>query len=602
MSRIYSDSKTHAGKFQPTLDVATPATSSEFPANMDAERAILGGLLLDNEMLAEVGATLVPTDFSLDSHSQIFGAMLRIARAGSTVDIVILCAEMDKADQLKSVGGRAYLFSLTEDMPQRPNIDEYVRIVKEKSALRSMLTLFSAGMARVRDRGAQPAEILAWMSSGLARLGKNDTHGAALLWAGEDMDKFLAETETDASWLVQDVLAPGLLTQIFAPRGIGKSLLADHWAVELASSGKRVLILDRDNPRHTLRQRLRGFGADDLKLLKVISREKCPALTRPEEWWTFPYSDFDLVIVDSLDAMAEGVGEQDSAKPAKALAPLLDICHRENGPAVLMLGNTVKNAAHSRGSGVVEDRADIVFEARDATDFKPSGQKPWIEELPAQGASEWAARSRRREGRTRLRLALVATKFRAGEEPAPRMLEINMEDLPWTVADVTADIDAEGETQRQRVADEKLATASRGVAVLQEEIENRRATGQPEILKKEAETLLMTKARVTQKTARQIINSDSFVKLPVPGPGHSMKVVCATEIPKCKTPYENEGSAQPHFGCPISKHPTEIHPSELPMNTGDFETPFSVAEPPIKGVEKEHSEVLNGNGERVEWL
>lgn len=227
---------------------------------------------------------------------------------------------------------------------------------------------------------------------------------------------------------------------MFAPRGIGKSVLAAHWAVQLVSSGKRVLMLDRDNPRHTLKYRLRKFGADDLAEqkpnLRAIGRERCPPLTDHEKWASFPFGDFDLVVVDAWDAMAEGVGEQDSSKPARAMAPLLDICRRENGPAVLLLGNTIKSAEHSRGSGVVEDRADIVFEVRDATDFTPSGNKPWIEELPPQGASEWAARSSRRKGRTEFRLALVATKFRIGEEPAPRMFHVSMKDEPWTVTDV----------------------------------------------------------------------------------------------------------------------------------------------------------------------
>jgi len=85
---------------------------------------------------------------------------------------------------------------------------------------------------------------------------------------------------------------------------------------------------------------------------------------------SLPYSDFDLVVVDAWDSMAEGMGEQDSSKPARALAPLLDVCHRENGTAVLLLGNTIKSAQHSRGSGVVEDRADIVYEVRDTTGFR----------------------------------------------------------------------------------------------------------------------------------------------------------------------------------------------------------------------------------------
>jgi hypothetical protein len=365
----------------------------------------------------------------------------------------------------------------------------------------------------------------------------------------------------------------------------------------------RILLLDRDNPKHTIRRRLRGLGAADLNLatLKIIPREQCPPLTKPDLWGLFPFADYDLVVVDSFDSFSEGSGEQDSARPSKALAPLLDICHRENGPAVLLLGNTVRSAAHSRGSGVIEDRADVVFEARDATDFRPTGSKPsWVEELPEQGAAKWAARSTRRTRREKFRLALVATKFRDGEEPVPRVYEVSMVDEPWTVCDVTADVDAAGETARNQAKDAKAALIAKGVAELRKEIEDRRASGQPEILTNEAEALLM-KACVTQQTAREIINSDSFVKVPVPGPGHGKKVVCATEIPKCKTTNDNTGSAQPDFGRPVSMHPTEINPHDTRINRGDFETPISVADPSYKGV-REPNGADRSLGEKEEGL
>jgi len=411
-------------------------------------------------------------------------------------------------------------------------------------------------------------------------------------WTAEGMDTFLTATDADIPWLVPDVLAPGCMTQFYAPRGLGKSLLADHWAVKLSASGKRVLILDRDNPRHTLRTRLHALGANDLGdlriNLKVISREKCPPLTKPEKWAAFPYSDYDLVIVDSMDAMAEGVGEQDSSKPSKAMVPLLDICHRENGPAVLLLGNTIKSAAHSRGSGVIEDRADIVYELRDGTDFRPTGQKPWIEELPAQGASEWAARSGRRKGRTRFRLAMVATKFRLGEEPAPRMLEVCMDDLPWTVTDVTASIDAAGEAERLRLAEEKATKMAKGVAVLVHEIDSRLATGQPAILKTDAEVLLQN-AGYTRKDARAIIANGCFRATPGDGKGHpmelhnDMKVAVTAEMQECSEPNKNADAAQADSRRPHLEHTAEISTSQTLMNTGDLHPPISAANPILAG-------------------
>ena len=405
-------------------------------------------------------------------------------------------------------------------------------------------------------------------------------------WSAEDMHAFLSATDGEVAWLEQDILAPETLTQMFSPRGLGKTLFAEHCAVTLASAGKRVLILDRDNPRHTLRSRLRSLGADELcekkANLKVISREKCPPLTRPVEWAAFPYADYDVVIVDSLDAMAEGVGEQDSAKPARAMAPLLDICHRENGPAVLLLGNTIKSAEHSRGSGVIEDRADIVYEVRDATDFRPSGTKPWVEELPAQGAGEWAARSSRRKGRTVFRLALIASKFRLGEEPAPRVVEIDMRDEPWTVRDVTTQIDEEGEEARAEKARTKAERHLHGVDLLRQEVQRRVQVSESPIRKKDAEGFLVA-AKFKQKEARAIIADSIFLKAPIPGQGHpvelhlkGVKDNSSTEIDRLAKPSVYTGSETHDFGGLHGEHTTEIDPTETRRDSDDFHSGNSV--------------------------
>jgi len=404
-------------------------------------------------------------------------------------------------------------------------------------------------------------------------------------WIAEGMETFLTDTEPNITWLVPDILAPGCMTQFYAPRGLGKSVLANHWAVTLAASGIRVLILDRDNPRLTLQSRLRSLGADGLDRLKVICREKCPPLTKPEKWAAFPYADYDVIIVDSLDAMAEGIGEQDSSKPARAMTPLLDICHCENGPAVLLLGNTIKSGAHSRGSGVIEDRADIVYELRDGTDFRPTGQRPWIEELPAQGVSEWAARSARRKARTKFRLALVATKFRLGEEPAPRMWEISLDDLPWTVTDVTASIDADGESERLRVVERRREMRQDGVSKLVVEIERRATSGLPPILKTEAETLLMA-AKFTRKDARTIIADGCFEAVARPGKGHPVALHlhgkdATAEIGESANRNKDADFTDGDFRYPHLEHTAEINSAQTRMNKGDFQPPNSAADDPL---------------------
>jgi hypothetical protein len=193
-----------------------------------------------------------------------------------------------------------------------------------------------------------------------------------------------------------------------------------------------------------------------------MTRDEVPPLTDAAAWRLFPFQLYALLIVDSLDASTEGIGEQDSAKPAKAIAPLLDIAHRADGPAILVLGNTIKSGSHGRGSGVIEDRGDIALEIRDATGFQPSGTKPWWTELPAAGRDAWAERATRRTKQERYVLAFVPSKFRVGAEPEPFALEINLGAEPWSLREVTGELYAAGEAARARAAAEQ-AEAEQGV-------------------------------------------------------------------------------------------------------------------------------------------
>src|SRR5262249_33791523 len=160
-------------------------------------------------------------------------------------------------------------------------------------------------------------------------------------------------------------------------------------------------------------------------------------------------------ILDSFDSAAEGIGEQDSSRPSLAVAALLDVVRATSGPAALVLGNTIKSGSHGRGSGIIEDRFDLVFEVRDVTGFRPSMRKDWFLALPAAGRDAWAERAARRKRRSQYRLAFIPTKCRIGEEPDPFAFEVNCASESWTCRDVTADLVQEGEAVQQAAEREK---------------------------------------------------------------------------------------------------------------------------------------------------
>jgi putative DNA primase/helicase len=103
---------------------------------LDAEKSILGGILLDNRHLQEVGSLLVPGDFSLAAHQTIFSRMRDLHDSGQPVDMITLAAELNKRQELEAIGEVAYLSSLLDGVPDRPSLSHYAGQVKEAASRR----------------------------------------------------------------------------------------------------------------------------------------------------------------------------------------------------------------------------------------------------------------------------------------------------------------------------------------------------------------------------------------------------------------------------------------------------------------------------------
>jgi len=148
------------------------------PADVFAEKTILGAILLDNAAHAEAAEKLAEDDFSLDSHRRIFLRMTELMNSQRAVDIVTLANEMARYKEVEAVGGVAYLASLTEGLPRRPVIEEYIRIVKDKSLLRKLMGICSMAIARAADQSETALEVLGAAESQLLEVSeKGITHG-----------------------------------------------------------------------------------------------------------------------------------------------------------------------------------------------------------------------------------------------------------------------------------------------------------------------------------------------------------------------------------------------------------------------------------------
>jgi len=122
--------------------VSTPASASPvrtLPHNLDAERSVLGAILIDNATFNVVAAVLQPEAFFRDAHRRIFERMADLSERSQPIDFITLKEELARAGELDEVGGPAYLASLTDGVPRSTNAEYYAQIVKEKATLRALI-------------------------------------------------------------------------------------------------------------------------------------------------------------------------------------------------------------------------------------------------------------------------------------------------------------------------------------------------------------------------------------------------------------------------------------------------------------------------------
>ena len=109
------------------------------PQNLDAERSILGAILLDNHALNAAIENLKAEDFFLEQHRRVFNQMIALGENQQAIDLVTLTESLHRVGELESSGGAPYLASLADGMPRVSNVEHYARIVREKALLRNLI-------------------------------------------------------------------------------------------------------------------------------------------------------------------------------------------------------------------------------------------------------------------------------------------------------------------------------------------------------------------------------------------------------------------------------------------------------------------------------
>lgn len=434
------------------------------PHSEEAERAVLGALLLEPLRIVQVRTRVEPRDWHLERHRVLYQAFLDLADAGSTPDLLTLQAHLQLAGRLEAVGGLAYLATLDLDLPDLGRLDEYVDIVKERSVRRDLIADAQHTALEASSTTRPVHELLAELRHSADKLlGR----AARTHWeeAGAVLDRLVAALEEGRSkafcgltsgfpdW---DQLGPGFLPgglYVIAGRpGMGKTSLAldltRHVTVKLKrpvgvfslemrsdelglklGAGEADIASQHLRTGHLSGRQWQGlFAATRRVIAAPLFLDYSPGLVlrdlEARAWWLkAQHPDLALLIVDYLQLLTAGIRVENRRLEIALIARRLKELAGELGVAMIALSQL--NRDLTRRSDPRPQLADLaesdaIGQHADQVAFvhRPEVYAPENESL--RGLAELIV-AKHRHGKTgTVELAWVGatTSFRNRPEPA----------------------------------------------------------------------------------------------------------------------------------------------------------------------------------------
>lgn len=390
------------------------------PVNLEAEKLVLGAAMLDPAAAVSVLDGLTAADFALEKHKRIFGAMVGIRESGATVDRITVLTEVRRRGELESVDGAAYLTTLDDDLPQIYNPEAYIRLVRDKARLRSLIVTAQGVIDRCLLEG-DPAEIAAVAQVQIAGV-EIDQQASSLLSFAEvvardgGMERYMSPPRgMQTPWGPLNFLMPrglhaGDLVIVGARPSIGKTAFACQWSTFAAATGVGVGMFSLEmGDSETYRRALANIGDIDMGMLftgrmqdhdrrkvasgagrlaempfyisesmKVTTAEMVRSITRARA----AGRKIGLVVIDYLQLMQASRGRGNANEEITEISRSLKIAARElQCPFVVLSQLSRKSETEDReprlsdlrDSGAIEQDADvIVFLHRKASEVEES--------------------------------------------------------------------------------------------------------------------------------------------------------------------------------------------------------------------------------------
>ena len=260
------------------------------PHSDDAEKSVLGSIILDKEALFEVLEILSPVDFYSEMHRHTYRAVVALYRKGESVDMLTVSEELKKRNTLEMAGGRSYIAQLSSMVPSTANAAQYAKIVSEKALLRSLINASSEIMEQAYQATMEPEEVLDQAEQAVFKIAqtrqKRDFEALKeILYANLNRIDEVAKMEGGLTGLTTgfvslDKYTSGLqksdLIIVAARPSMGKTAFALNIAQQAALKGDTsVLIFSLEMSKEQLGQRLLSMEAKvEMQKLKTGNLER----------------------------------------------------------------------------------------------------------------------------------------------------------------------------------------------------------------------------------------------------------------------------------------------------------------------------------------
>ena len=263
------------------------------PQSMDAEEAVLGGMLLSPGAIAAVSEILDQTDFYRESHGRIYRAALSLYAKGEPVDAITVVDELEERGELEEVGGRARLHELAALVPAATNAAHYARIIRESATLRGLIRSGGEIAQLGWDGVGEPTELVDRAEQIIfdlsqQRVSGDFAHIEELLRESFERITALYESGSDVTGVpsgFRDIdrltsgFQPGNLIIVAARPSMGKSAFGLGIAANLAvRHGVPVAVFTLEMSKAEVTQRLMCSEA------KVESQRLRTGRLAPEDW------------------------------------------------------------------------------------------------------------------------------------------------------------------------------------------------------------------------------------------------------------------------------------------------------------------------------